>query len=143
MTWWGWLIGGAILFGAELTLVSADFYLVFIGSAAILVGLGTALFSPAAWIQWAAFAALSVISMVMFRSRVYERLHRQVPAVRSGPKGGVLTLSAPLLPGESCQAEYAGTFWSVLNDTAAPIPSGTRVRITAVRDLTLLVRPDA
>ena len=39
MTWWGWIIAGAILLGAELTFVNAQFYLVFIGSAAILVGL--------------------------------------------------------------------------------------------------------
>jgi len=41
MTWWGWVIAGAILLGAELSFVSAQFYLVFIGSAAILVGLAT------------------------------------------------------------------------------------------------------
>jgi len=143
MTWWAWVIGGAILFGAELTLVSAEFYLVFIGSAAILVGLLTAVLSPAPWIQWAAFAALAVISMTAFRSRVYQRFHGKLPAVRSGPVGGTLTLSAPLAVGESCQSEYGGTFWTVVNDSAAPIAPGTRVRITAVRGLTLLVKPDA
>ena len=43
MSWWGWIIAGAILLGAELSFVSAQFYLVFIGSAAILVGLATLL----------------------------------------------------------------------------------------------------
>ena len=41
MSWWGWIIAGAILLGAELTFVNAQFYLVFVGSAAILVGLAT------------------------------------------------------------------------------------------------------
>ena len=39
MTWWGWLIIGAILLGAELLAVDAQFYLVFLGLSAALVGL--------------------------------------------------------------------------------------------------------
>ena len=35
MNWWGWIIAGAILLGAELSFVNAQFYLVFIGSAAM------------------------------------------------------------------------------------------------------------
>ena len=31
MTWWGWMILGAVLFGAELFAVDAQFYLVFLG----------------------------------------------------------------------------------------------------------------
>lgn len=38
MTWWGWVIGGAILLGAELAFVDAQFYLVFVGTAAIIDG---------------------------------------------------------------------------------------------------------
>jgi membrane protein implicated in regulation of membrane protease activity len=142
MAWWGWVIGGAILFGAELTFVSAQFYLVFIGSAAILVGLLALLTAPAPWIQWGLFAVLALVSMVAFRSRVYARFGHTAPQVRSGPPGGSLTLTAPLPPGGSCQSEYRGTFWTVQNESNVAIPSGTRVRITSVRDLTLLVRPD-
>ena len=43
MTWWDGIIVGAILLGAELTFVNAEFYLVFIGSAAIVAGVVTAL----------------------------------------------------------------------------------------------------
>jgi membrane protein implicated in regulation of membrane protease activity len=39
MSWWGWVIGGAVLLGAELAFVDAQFYLVFVGSAALVVGL--------------------------------------------------------------------------------------------------------
>ena len=39
MSWWGWVIAGAILLGAELAFVNAQFYLVFVGSAAIVVGM--------------------------------------------------------------------------------------------------------
>ena len=142
MTWWGWIIAGAILLGAELAFVNAQFYLVFLGSAAILTGLATLLLPLAAWLQWALFAVLAIVSMVTFRSRVYQRFNRALPQVGTGPAGGLITLQVPLGAGESCQAEYGGTFWTVRNDSDTPLPSGSRARITRVQDLTLLVRPD-
>ncbi len=143
MSWWGWIIGGAILFGAELVFVSAQFYLVFIGTAAILVGLVTLALSPSPWAQWALFAALAIIAMVAFRNRVYRRFHREAPEVKTGQPEGVLTLAVALTPGGTCQTEHGGTYWTVCNDTQTPIAAGTRVRIQGVRDLTLLVKPDA
>ena len=142
MTWWGWIIAGAILLGAELAFVSAQFYLVLIGSAVILVGLATLVLPLAEWLQWALFAVLAVVSMVTFRNRLYQRFTRTMPKVDTGPAGGVITLQVSLGAGESCQAEYGGTFWTVRNDSDAPIPSGSRARIARVQDLTLLVRPE-
>ena len=127
---------------AELTFVNAQFYLVFIGSAAILVGLATLALPLAIWLQSALFAALAIVSMVLFRSRVYQRFRGTLPTVNTGPAGGLITLKVALGAGESCQAEYGGSFWTVRNDSDAPIPSGSRARIVSVRALTLLVRPD-
>jgi membrane protein implicated in regulation of membrane protease activity len=144
MSWWGWIIAGAILLGAELAFVSAQFYLVFIGSAAIAVGLVTVaapVFPP--WAQWAVFAVLAIVSMVAFRDRIYRKLHGKAPLVHTGPARGEITLPTSLAPGESCQAEHCGSFWTVRNDSDIPIPSGTRARIASVQGLTLLVRPDA
>jgi membrane protein implicated in regulation of membrane protease activity len=143
MSWWGWVIAGAILLGAELAYVNAQFYLVFIGSAAIVAGLATALIPGLqAWVQWALFAILAIASMVTFRRRIYGRLRGHVPPVHSGPTGELLTLRVGLAPGESCQAEHGGTFWTVRNESDVPIPSGTRVRVSSVHGLTLLVRHD-
>ncbi|GAC1457145.1 MAG: hypothetical protein PVSMB6_15470 [Steroidobacteraceae bacterium] len=142
MNWWGWIIVGAILLGAELTFVNAQFYLVFIGIAAILAGVVTATTAIASWAQWALFAIVVIVSMVMFRSRIYHRFRGALPAVNTGPSGGLITLQVTLAAGDSCQAEYGGTFWTVRNDSNVAIPSGSRARITGVRDLTLLVRPD-
>jgi len=142
MTWWGWIIAGAILLGAELAFVNAQFYLVFIGGAAILVGLASLVVPLAEWLQWGLFGLLAILSMVTFRSRIYRRFHGELPAVATGPAGGVITLQVPLAAGESCQAEYGGSFWTVRNDSNAPISPGSRARIVSVRDLTLLVRPD-
>ena len=63
MTWWGWIIAGAILLGAELSFVNAQFYLVFVGSAAILTGLATLVLPLPEWVQWALFAVLAIVSM--------------------------------------------------------------------------------
>jgi membrane protein implicated in regulation of membrane protease activity len=142
MSWWGWIIAGAILLGAELSFVNAQFYLVFIGSAAILVGLVALLVPLAPWLQWALFGILAIVSMVSFRSRVYQRFNRALPRVETGPAGGSITLQVTLGAGESCQAEHGGTFWTVRNDSDTPIPSGSRARIARVQNLTLLVRPE-
>jgi hypothetical protein len=143
MSWWGWMIGGAVLLGAELGFVNAQFYLVFVGSAALVVGLvSVAVPTLASWAQWGLFAILAILSMVTFRSRLYRRLRGQLPAVAAGPARGVLTLPNSLEPGQSCQVEHGGTYWTVRNDSELPMPFGTRARVTSVQGLTLLVRPD-
>ena len=144
MTWWGWIIAGAILLGAELAVVDAQFYLVLVGTAAIAVGLlalGLPALDPA--VQWAAFGVLSIALMVGFRARVYRFLRGHPPEVATGPAGGTLTLRAALAPGASCQVEYRGTFWTARNDGDATIPAGGDARVTRVHGLTLSVRPDA
>ncbi len=143
MAWWSWVIGGAIFLGAELAFVNAQFYFVFVGSAAIVVGL-IAAGSPglAAWLQWAIFAALALVSMVLFRRRLYGWLRGHPPAVAAGPAGGTLTLPAALEPGQTCQAEHGGSFWAVRNDGQTAMSAGTRVRIVRVDGLTLLVRAE-
>jgi membrane protein implicated in regulation of membrane protease activity len=143
MNWWGWVVAGAILLGAELTGVNAQFYLVFVGCAAIVVGLATAAIPGLApWMQWGGFAILGIVSMLAFRNRLYQKLRGHAPEVRTGPVGTVLTLPTALAPGESCQVEHGGSHWTAYNAGDAPIPVGARVRIANVRGLTLVVRPD-
>src|SRR5215469_4554757 len=117
MTWWAWIIAGAILLGAELAFVSAQFYLVFVGLAAILVGLAALIVPLPEWLEWTLFAVLALVSMVTFRSRIYRRFHAELPPVNTGPAGGVITLGEALAAGESCKAEYGGSFWTVQNDS--------------------------
>jgi membrane protein implicated in regulation of membrane protease activity len=94
------------------------------------------------WAQWALFAILAIVSMLMFRSRLYQRLRGQMPAVHAGPARGVLTLPNALDPGQSCQVEHGGTHWTVRNDSEVAMPVGSSARISGVQGLTLLVRPD-
>jgi inner membrane protein len=144
VTWWGWIIAGAILLGAELAIVNAQFYLVLVGVAAIVVGLltlGLPALGPAA--QWAAFGVLGIVLTVAFRARIYHYLRGHLPEVATGPAGGTLKLAAALAPGDSCQVEYHGSFWTARNDGTTPIPAGGHARVTRVHGLTLSVRLDA
>jgi inner membrane protein len=140
MQWWMWIAVGAILFGAEMTLISADFYLVFLGVAALVVGL-LSLFGLVliAWLQWLLFAALAALSMVTFRRWIYERVRRRLPVMQQGPAGQIVVLPAELKPGQSCRIEYCGSSWSAINGGTAPIGAGSRARIDRVDGLTLVV----
>jgi membrane protein implicated in regulation of membrane protease activity len=144
MYWWAWIAVGAILFGAELAFVDAQFYLVFVGAAALITGslrlLGLEL---AVWLQWLIFAILAAGSMVVFRKRIYERLRGALPAMRTGPAGETITLAVELRPGESCRLEYRGSSWSAVNDGAAPIAAGARARIRRVDGLTLILHGES
>ena len=75
MTWWTWMILGALLLGVELLALDAQFYLVFLGISAALVGLAglMGLVMPE-WAQWVAFAVLALISMVTFRRSLYLKI---------------------------------------------------------------------
>ena len=140
MHWWAWIAVGAILLGSELTFVNAQFYLVFIGASALVVGfLGLAGFELGIWAQWAVFAVLSLGSMLTFRRRIYEKLRPKLPGMRAGPAGDTLTLPEALPPGESCRVEYRGTSWSAVNGGTAPIAAGARARIDRIDGLTLIV----
>ena len=140
MEWWAWIAVGAILLGSELGFVDAQFYLVFVGGSALVVGfLDLAGLLPAVWMQWLLFALLAVLSMVTFRRRIYERMRRKLPAMKQGPAGETVVLPAELKPGETCRLEYCGSSWNAVNGGKSPIAAGERARIDRVNGLTLVV----
>jgi membrane protein implicated in regulation of membrane protease activity len=140
MQWWAWIAVGAVLLGSELGFIDAQFYLVFVGGAALVVGfLDLAGVLPELWMQWAVFAVLAVISVAVFRGPIYARLRRKLPDMQHGPVGDTLVLAAALQPGESCRLEYCGSSWSAINGGPSLIAAGQRVRIDRVNGLTLVV----
>lgn len=140
MEWWAWIAVGAILLGSELGFVDAQFYLVFVGAAALLVGvLDLAGLLPAVWMQWLLFALLAIFSMVAFRRRIYERMRRKLPDMKQGPVGETVVLPAALPPGETCRLEYCGSSWNAVNGGKSAIAAGQRARIARVNGLTLIV----
>jgi membrane protein implicated in regulation of membrane protease activity len=144
MEWWAWIAVGAILLGSELAFVDAQFYLVFVGASAFVVGmLRIAGLELAVWLQWLIFAVLAATSMLTFRRRIYERMRRGLPAMRGGPAGEIVTLPMELPPGETCRLEYRGGSWTAINGGKAVIAAGSRARIERVDGLTLVVHSDA
>ena len=141
MPWWGWLIVGIVLFSAELFLVDAEFYLVFIGLSAVIVGLTSLLgLALPAWGEWMLFAALALVSMVMFRRRLYRILRPIAEGFEQKLSGETLeVLREPLAPGKSCRAEFRGTTWTIQNDSDTTIEVGEIAMIERVDGLTLHV----
>src|ERR1700726_727195 len=141
---WGWIAGGAILLGSGLAFIDAQFYLVFVGASAFVVGmLQLAGVGLATWLQWLIFAVLAATSMFTFWRRIYERMRRGLPAMKSGPAGEIVTMPPALPPGETCRLEFRGGSWSAVNAGKAMIAAGSRARIERVEGLTLVIRADA
>jgi membrane protein implicated in regulation of membrane protease activity len=143
MDWWAWIAVGAILLGSELAFVDAQFYLVFIGAGAFVVGLlQLAGLNMAPWLQWLVFAALAASSVFTFRRRIYDRLRSGLPAMKGGPAGETVILPTTLPPGETCRLEFRGGSWSAINGGTAEIAAGAKARIARVDGLTLVVHDE-
>lgn len=141
MPWWGWIVIGTLLFCVELFAVDAQFYLVFIGASALLVGiLGLSGLVLPVWGQWLLFAAVAVVCMVTFRRRVYDKLRGNIPDMQDGILGESVTLGEALEPGASCRTEYRGTTWTATNVGDVAIPNGSNAVIETRDGLTLNVR---
>ena len=143
MTWWGWMIIGAILLGAELLAVDAQFYLVFLGLSAALVGLAS-LFGLAMpeWVQWTAFAALSLISFFTFRKSLYEKIRGGAVGFRESLSGNTVNVDTDLAAGAEARVEFRGTKWTVRNIGTDTISGGSRARVVKAEGLTLHVEAE-
>ncbi len=142
MPWWGWVIVGAALLASEMFLVDAQFYLVFLGLSAAVVGLlGWAGVEMPVWGQWLTFGALSLISMFEFRQRVYLRVKGRTGLVEERVTlGDRVLVPTALAVGETCRIDYRGSSWSARNVGEQPIEAGKEAVIAHVEGLTLHVK---
>lgn len=147
MPWWGWITIGALFLAAEMTIVDMEFYLVFLGASAFVVGL-IGLASPpdaywAYWFQWIVFAFLSIASLVVFRKRLYSRLRPPADAViADGVNGALATATHSIAPGDRGPVMLRGTTWTAQNSGAETIPSGAACRVQRTEGLVLEVKLD-
>lgn len=142
MPWWAWLVLGVGLLGVEMFVIDAQFYLVFLGISAIVVGLlGLAGIATPDWGQWLIFSILAVVTMVAFRRRLY-----QLVRARSGHVEERLTVGDHVLvpvrlePGQTCRVDYRGSSWTARNADTHVIEAGREAAIAQVDGLTLQVR---
>lgn len=143
MTWWSWMILGAVILGAELFAIDAQFYLVFLGISAALVGLAGLLgVAMPEWAQWMAFAALSLISFFTFRKSLYEKIRGGAAGFHESLSGNTVNVDEELAAGAETRLEYRGTKWTVRNVGDAPIAAGARATVVEVDGLTLRIKAD-
>jgi membrane protein implicated in regulation of membrane protease activity len=140
MTWWSWMILGAVLLGAEMFAVDAQFYLVFLGVAAALVGLSAMLgVAIPEWGQWLAFAVLSLFFFFTFRRTLYQKIRGGGEEYPESLSGDLILLNQDLAPGSDARVAYRGSDWSVRNVSNETIHGGARARVVKVDGLTLHV----
>ena len=143
MPWWGWIMLGAVLLGAELFVVPTDFFLVFLGVSAIAVGLiGLAGVEWPAWAQWFAYASFALLSLVFFRGWVRARFPKQTRADDT-LQGEIAIASEALAAGATGRIELRGTTWSARNAGDVALAPGDRARVERVEGLMLHVRREA
>ena len=140
MPWWGWMGIGMLLLAAELFIIEADFYLVFLGVAAALTGLlGLAVPGMPEWLQWLAFAVLSLVLMVLFRKRVYRLLRREVADLPNDILREQVSLPQGLPVPGSCRVELRGSTRNTRNAGTARLAPGGIARVVGVEGITLKV----
>jgi len=140
MTWWAWMILGAVFLSIELFAVEAQFYLVFLGIAAAVVGL-LGLFGVVLpeWGQWLVFTAASLIFFFSFRPMIYSRIRSGGENYPESMSGETLQIVDDLAAGAESRTEYRGSVWTIRNVGDETITGGSRVKVLNVEGLTLHV----
>ena len=141
MPWWAWLVFGIGLLGVEMFVIDAQFYLVFIGLSAAVVGLlGLAGIQLPEWAQWLIFSGLAIVAMLAFRRRLYELVRGRSGQVEERlTVGDRVVIVSRLEPGQSERVEYRGTTWTARNTGSIAIEAGREAIIAHVDGLTLHV----
>ncbi len=143
MLWWGWIVLGTIILGAEMFVIDAQFYLVFIGLSALIVGILDLLgLAMPEWAQWLLFAALSLISMFTFRRSLYLKMRGTAPGFRGSLEGDSVEVTDDLAAGAEGRASHRGTDWTIRNVGENTIPAGGRARVVKTEGLILHVTQD-
>jgi len=131
MPWWGWLVLGTALLGAEVA-ISTEFWLALVGAAALTMGLLLPLgFVPPVWVQWLAFAALAIAYNVFFRRKLHEKLVGSAPGLVPELEGERGIALEAIAPGETGRVEMRGSTWRARN--VGPAALAARATVVVVR----------
>jgi membrane protein implicated in regulation of membrane protease activity len=143
MTWWAWMIIGAVLLAAELFAVDAQFYLVFLGVSAAIVGLASLFgITLPEWGQWLAFAIVSVAFFVTFRKTLYDKIRGGGEGYEQKYVGEIVKVGEEISAGGRGRAEYRGSDWNIHNVGDAAIAAGAHAKVVEVDGLTLKVEAE-
>lgn len=145
MAWWAWMIVAAISLAFEMFVLDAQFYLVFFGISAAIIGfLGLAGVDLPDWAQWLSLSILAIVSMLTFRKRAYELVRNRTGHVEERlTVGDRVLVPVRLEPSQTCRVDYRGSSWTARNVDEAPIEAGREAVIARVDGLVLMVRATA
>ena len=140
MLWWQWIVVGICLLGAEM-MVDADFYLVFLGVSAVVVGLvDLAWAGSPIWGEWLLFSGVAIASLLLFRSRLHAKLRGSTAEISGSLVGDVGVVEAEIEPGGMGRITLRGTTWTARNVEEGVLPENARVRVDAVSGVIVDVR---
>ena len=140
MPWWGWIVVGVVLLAGELV-ANAQFYLVFLGAAAVLTGLLTVTgVLGAVASQWAAFGVISVVLLQGFRRRLYGHLRGTNPPGHETIVGETAVVEEAIAPGAIGRAELRGTSWTARNVGGEALGAGQRAEVVRLEGLVIDLR---
>jgi membrane protein implicated in regulation of membrane protease activity len=140
LVWWHWLALGMILVALEMA-ASGGFYVIFFGIAALIVGV-LAFFDLAGpvWFQLLLFSALSVVSLLFFRSPFMRWMKLDAPGADVDSLVGETAVPLhDIAPGAVGKAELRGTVWSARNGGGTALGRGQRCLVTAVDRLMIVI----
>src|SRR5580658_9441581 len=136
---WDWFIVGGLLLILEI--LAPGVFMLWLGLAALLVGLISLAIDWSWQAQFVAFAGFAIAAIPLWR-----RLARKVEAPTDQPflnrradafVGRIFTLEKPIIDGTGTMA-IGDTVWRI---TGTDIPAGSRVKVTAVDGTALHVEP--
>ncbi len=144
MEWWHWMVLGGVLLAAELFVLELQFYLVFLGVSAAIVGLASLLgLTLPAWGEWLMFATIALFFFATFRKTLYQKLHGGGAKYKQEIKGASLIIPDELAPGDEGRAEYRGSKWTVRNVGSVAVSAGSRAKVVEIDGLILHVQADS
>jgi membrane protein implicated in regulation of membrane protease activity len=143
MLWWQWIVLGALLLGAEM-FVDAEFYLVFLGVSALIVGfIGLAPIDVPVWGQWLLFSFFAIASLGFFRRQFYSKYRGEIPDRSEGAAGETALANESIAPGAVGGVTLRGTTWSAKNVGEHPVAKGSRIVVVESSGLTISVRGES
>ena len=143
MDWWIWVVVGFVLLLFELV-SPGGFYLFFFGAGALVVGLLAGLgWAGPAWLQGVLFAAVSFLSLLVFRPVLIKKMQADTPNMEVDSLLGERAVARDEIPPDGMgKAELRGTTWNARNAGTTPIVASQSCRVDKVDGLVLWIRAD-
>ena len=140
MAWWIWILLGMVLMGIEMFAVDAAYYLIFVGVAALLVGvLGVVGLTLPVWGQWVAFSVLAIVFMVFFREKLYNKFRGGLVGFQDPAQGALVKVSEEVPPGGETRVKMRGSQWTAVNVGEQVLPAGSHASVAEIDGVRLKI----